>query len=147
MDEVDHDFENEVMGFDFNKNTNPENLQSPNEDLVKKNAQPEISHQILPNQQNNIIKNNENKEIKQFTIEKKSEAYESTVRQVNDSVKRLIDAKNIVSGISSFSQGSAFAELAAKLMESKLEKWCNEHLAELVEKIVSEEIRKIIPKE
>ena len=147
LDEADQDFENEVMGFDFNKNSNPENLQSSNEDLVKKNVQPQISHQILSDQQNNLMKNNEDKEIKQFEAEKKSEAYESTVRQVNDSVKRLIDAKNIVSGISSFSQGSAFGEIAAKLMESKLEKWCNEHLAELVEKIVSEEIKKIIPKE
>jgi len=32
-------------------------------------------------------------------------------------------------------------------MEPRLEKWLNENLPNLVEKIVREEIRKIIPKE
>ena len=73
--------------------------------------------------------------------------YDSTLRQVGDSVRKLIDAKNVVSGISTFSQGPAFVELATHLMEPKLEKWLNEHLPELVEKIVREEIKKIIPKD
>jgi cell pole-organizing protein PopZ len=38
-------------------------------------------------------------------------------------------------------------ELATHLMEPKLEKWLNEHLPELVEQIVREEIKKIIPKD
>lgn len=42
---------------------------------------------------------------------------------------------------------SAFSELAVQLMEPKLEKWLNDHLANLVEEIVREEIKKIIPKD
>jgi cell pole-organizing protein PopZ len=81
--------------------------------------------------------------------EKKSDKLVSdiTLHQTTESIKKLIDAKNMVSGISSFAQGSAFTELAANLMEPKLEKWLNEHLSELVEKIVREEIKKIISKE
>lgn len=70
-----------------------------------------------------------------------------TVAQSTESIKRLIDAKNVVAGISTFSQSSAFKELAVQLMEPKLEKWLNENLSEVVEGIVREEIKKIIPKD
>jgi cell pole-organizing protein PopZ len=79
--------------------------------------------------------------------EKSSVIYDSTVRQVNDSVKKLVDAKNVISGISNFSQSPAFSELAINLMEPKLEKWLNQNLPDLVEKIVREEIKKMIPKD
>ncbi len=72
---------------------------------------------------------------------------EDTIKQTSDSVKKLIDAKNIVSGISSFSQSPMLGELASQLLEPKLEKWLNANLSQLVEKIVREEIKKIIPKE
>jgi cell pole-organizing protein PopZ len=72
---------------------------------------------------------------------------DTTVKQVSDSVKKLIDAKNVVAGVSSFSQSPALAEIAAQLMEPKIDKWFNENLSELVEKIVREEIKKLIPKE
>lgn len=71
---------------------------------------------------------------------------EVTVKQTTDSVKKLIDAKNIISGVSSFSQSPVLAELATQLLEPKLEKWLNSNLPDLVEKIVREEIKKIIPK-
>ena len=70
---------------------------------------------------------------------------EVTVMRATESIKKLIDAKNVVAGISNFSQSSAFPELAIQLMEPKLERWLNENLSHLVEKIVREEIKKIIP--
>lgn len=66
---------------------------------------------------------------------------------ITDSIKKLVDAKNVVSGVTSFSKSEAFADIAAQLMEPRLEKWLNEHLPALVENIVREEIKKIIPKE
>jgi len=66
---------------------------------------------------------------------------------ITDSIKKLVDAKNVVSGVTSFSKSEAFGDIAAQLMEPRLEKWLNENLPNLVEKIVREEIRKIIPKE
>jgi len=72
---------------------------------------------------------------------------DNTIMQTSDSIRKLVDAKNVVAGISNFSQSPALAELATHLLEPKLEKWLNEHLGELVEKIVREEIKKIIPKE
>jgi len=72
---------------------------------------------------------------------------EDTLRQTSDSVKKLIDAKNMIGGISTFSQSPMLAELAVQLMEPKLEKWCTENLSQLVEKVVREEIKKLIPKE
>jgi cell pole-organizing protein PopZ len=66
---------------------------------------------------------------------------------VTDSIKKLVDAKNVVSGVTSFSKSEAFGDIASQLMEPRLEKWLNENLPALVEKIVREEIKKIIPKE
>ncbi len=74
---------------------------------------------------------------------------EKTLQQTTSSIKKLIDANNVVHGMKSFSNpnSSAFSELAVQLMEPKLEKWLNDHLANLVEEIVREEIKKIIPKD
>lgn len=72
---------------------------------------------------------------------------ESTVLQVQDSMKKLLDAKNVVAGVSNFAQSPALAELAAQLLEPKIDKWFNDNLPQLVEKIVREEIKKLIPKE
>lgn len=73
--------------------------------------------------------------------------HDATIVQTTESVKRLIDAKNIVSGITALSQSPTLQELAIQLMEPKLERWLNDNLPQVVEKIVREEIKKIIPKE
>lgn len=96
-----------------------------------------------PNQQNKILPFD-------MTTSDKSDSRilnEKTIMQTSDSIRKLVDAKNVMSGISNFSQSPALVELATHLLEPKLEKWLNEHLGELVEKIVREEIKKIIPKE
>jgi cell pole-organizing protein PopZ len=69
---------------------------------------------------------------------------ESTVKQTTDSVKKLLDARNVVSGIANFSQSPVLAELAMQMLEPKLEKWLNENLSQMVETIVREEIKKIV---
>ncbi|MBM5782293.1 MAG: DUF2497 domain-containing protein [Pelagibacterales bacterium] len=69
-----------------------------------------------------------------------------TLHQTTESIRKLMDASNVVSGIKTFSQQTSFNEIALQLMEPKLEKWLNENLPELVEKIVREEISRIIPK-
>ncbi len=85
-------------------------------------------------------------EVVSAPVVQKNLLSETTMKQTTDSVKKLLDAKNVVSGISSFSQSPVLAELATQLLEPKLERWLNDHLAELVEKVVREEIKKIIPK-
>ena len=74
---------------------------------------------------------------------------EETLQQTTSSIRKLIDANNVLHGMKSFSNpnSSAFSELAVQLMEPKLEKWLNDHLANLVEEIVREEIKKIIPRD
>lgn len=67
--------------------------------------------------------------------------------KTNSSIQKLIETKNMMAGINNFMQSPYPAQIALQLMEPKLEKWLNENLANLVEKIVSEEIKKIIPKE
>jgi len=72
---------------------------------------------------------------------------DKSVSSIAESIKKLVDAKNVVSGVTSFSQSEAFSDIAKQLMEPKLEAWLNENLPSLVEKIVREEIKKIIPKD
>ncbi len=83
----------------------------------------------------------------QDQFQKRAILNEDTIRQTSDSVKKLIDAKNMVAGIKGFSQSPVLAEIAIQLLEPKLEKWLNENLAYIVEDIVREEIKNIIPKE
>jgi hypothetical protein len=138
-DEIDLEFEKEIMGLkpaplpeksveDFISNTEP--------------FQPQVAQQNYDSQSQVSVMNSP-----KGTNNMGNGIYDSTLRQVGDSVRKLVDAKNVVSGISTFSQGPAFVELATHLMEPKLEKWLNEHLPDLVEQIVREEIKKIIPKD
>lgn len=143
-DEIDLEFEKEIMGLKpevVRKDENPFKADEPifQQPIVPQSPAP-IQNNTAPMNQSGLMVNSENRGPAKII-------YDSTLRQTSDSIKKLLDAKNVVSGISSFSQGSAFAELAMHLMEPKMEKWLNEHLPDLVEKIVREEIKKIIPKE
>lgn len=69
---------------------------------------------------------------------------EETITQTSLSIKKLIDAKNSLGKVSQLLQDKALTDIATTMMEPKLEKWLNENLAELVEKIVKEEIARIV---
>lgn len=154
-DEIDLEFEKEIMGLKpevTDKNTKQESaekifeqpivqqtelpkqeIELPKQEIIKQNFSAVFSVQnSSPNVQNNPQNNGAISDV--------------TVAKATDSIKKLIDAKNVVNGISAFSQSPAFAEIAVQLMEPKLEKWLNDNLPELVENIVREEIKKIIPK-
>ncbi|MES2961965.1 MAG: DUF2497 domain-containing protein [Pseudomonadota bacterium] len=134
-DEIDLEFEKEIMGL------KPASL-------PEKSVEDFMSNPAQPMQQNYASQSQVSVMNPPIGSNNKSNGiYDSTLRQVGDSVRKLVDAKNVVSGISTFSQGPAFVELATHLMEPKLEKWLNEHLPDLVEQIVREEIKKIIPKD
>lgn len=66
--------------------------------------------------------------------------------QTSDSLKKLLEAKNTVSTVASFAKSDNLNEIALQLLEPRLEKWLNENLPALVDKIVREEINKIMPK-
>jgi cell pole-organizing protein PopZ len=143
-EEIDREFEKEIMGFKPKQPDEapqdkpaqaPETLPQTVEDFLEKGAD-EKSQTGQPNAQAALDQ-----------LKKDGLINESTAAQASDSIKRLIDAQNVVGGITQFSQSSAFAELATQIMEPKLEKWLNENLPQMVEKIVREEIRKLIPKE
>lgn len=110
----------------------------------------EMPKVLLENDNMSLMQENiqtQNKvEVASTSVDQKNLLSEATIKQTTDSVKKLLEAKNVVSGISSFSQSPVLAELATQLLEPKLERWLNDHLAELVEKVVREEIKKIIPK-
>lgn len=73
--------------------------------------------------------------------------YENTVQSTQSSIKRLMNAHNAVSNVSGFSKDDkALSDLAMHIMEPKIENWLNQNLPALVEEIVREEIKKILPK-
>jgi hypothetical protein len=72
---------------------------------------------------------------------------DDVIMQSSNSIQKLLDAKSMMTGISNFMKTPYPIEIAVQLMEPKLEKWMNENLAQIVEKIVKEEISKIIPKQ
>ncbi len=76
----------------------------------------------------------------------KSLLKQESLQKASESMKKLFDAKNTVSSINSFTKSENMSEIALQLLEPRLEKWLNENLPEIVERIVREEIGKIMPK-
>jgi cell pole-organizing protein PopZ len=71
---------------------------------------------------------------------------EEAVFQASNSMKKLMEAKNLVNNVGNFARDETLTKIAVSLMEPKLEKWLNDNLPTLVENIVREEIEKIVPK-
>ncbi len=135
-------FENELI-----KNS----MQAIKEELtsIKKNTK---IHEDELNDYRNQIQSTDNFEENIETnpkLEKISHSliHEETIYQSTNSIKKLIEAKDIVKKINeSFGNNELLNKIAINLMEPKLEKWLNENLPNLVEEIVRKEIEKIIPK-
>lgn len=73
--------------------------------------------------------------------------HQETIYQANESIKKLIEAKNMIKSVNNYAQNDILNKIAISLMEPKLEKWLNDNLPSMVEEIVRQEIDKIIPKD
>ena len=149
---IEDELEKELMGFNAsNKNsapaipdlesdkTDPEILPSSANESAQEfedGLSAENSHQTA------IVESMDNSQNSNRNI-----LSEDTIKQATNSVKKLVDAKNVVAGISNFSQSPALKDLASDMLEPRLERWLNENLANLVEDVVREEIKKILPQE
>lgn len=103
-----------------------------------------ISQQV--SQSNISIMPSENRQ--EITPDQVKILHGETVHQTTQSIKKLMDASNTIASVKNLSKNNdILSELAIQLMEPKLEKWLNENLAPIVERIVQEEIKKIVPKE
>jgi cell pole-organizing protein PopZ len=140
-DEVDLEFEKEFMGFEVKKD---------------KLAQPPMHANVAPENfaRQNVVQNMQREMPRQFqdhaiSYQERPAGIinEETMVKTTESVKKLIDAKNMMNSVGNFTQNPMLSELALQLMEPKLEKWFHENLPQMVERIVAEEIRKIIPKQ
>jgi len=148
-DGMDFDFESELMGDGIASSSSastvaPDTNQSA---VVQEQVQAPQKIEVIPTQKSAQVNNNINLIVDPSEMKAMRVLSEDTVKQVSDSVKRLVDAKNVVSGVANFSQSPALGEIAAQLMEPKIDKWFNDNLPDLVERIVREEIKKLIPKE
>ena len=137
---------------DFHDDINEETHEAPiaknNHDLSKENDE---LNKILA-AQDEKYKELKNKENQSFDVKNNDEVdadpikNEGLAQKVSESIKNLVEAKNMVNKVENFAKNDVLSEVAAELMKPRLEKWMNENLPELVEKIVREEIKKIIAK-
>ena len=142
-----------------------ETLKMPVEDLNKITQQnnfqflkPEIINQEIPMEKNAKLNEFNNSKDSTSSIENVDQnnmilekinynlIREETVYQASNSMKKLMEAKNLVNNIGNFARDETLTKIAVNLMEPKLEKWLNDNLPLLVENIVREEIEKIVPK-
>ena len=77
---------------------------------------------------------------------------ESVAKQTKDSIKELIHSipkkqQFLQSPSPAFKSGETIEDMVLAILTPKLEQWVNENLPEMVEKIVREEIKKLIPQE
>ena len=120
---------------DLNKINYPQNFEknfSQKEFFVEKD---------LKLNEENINKNNAILEKINYNL-----IHEETIYQASNSMKKLMEAKNLVNNIGNFARDETLTKIAINLMEPKLEKWLNDNLPLMVENIVREEIEKIVPK-
>ena len=124
-----------VESVDLNKINYPQNFEknfSQKEFFVEKD---------LKLNEENIDKNNAVLEKINYNL-----IHEETIYQASNSMKKLMEAKNLVNNIGNFARDETLTKIAINLMEPKLEKWLNDNLPSMVENIVREEIEKIVPK-
>jgi cell pole-organizing protein PopZ len=129
----------------------PKNIDEDNVKTNKINEEILLDKNINNIQQNNsknIELNIENNDADKVVLEKINYNLikEEAVYQASNSMRKLMEAKNLVNNVGKFSQDETLTKIAMNLMEPKLEKWLNENLPLLVENIVREEIQKIVPK-
>jgi len=120
---------------DLNKINYPQNFEknfSQKEFFVEKD---------LKLNEENIDKNNAVLEKISYNL-----IHEETIYQASNSMKKLMEAKNLVNNIGNFARDETLTKIAINLMEPKLEKWLNDNLPSMVENIIREEIEKIVPK-
>ncbi len=129
----------------------PKNIDEDNVKINKINEDSLFEKNINNVQQNNsknLELNIENNDADKVVLEKINYNLikEEVVYQASNSMRKLMEAKNLVNNVGKFSQDETLTKIAMNLMEPKLEKWLNENLPLLVENIVREEIQKIVPK-
>lgn len=118
-------------------------LNTSNQHIVDHNSDMhQEADQQLDHNQNNLQNTNLNYQP-QFS---KPLVNEDVIIQSATSVQQLLNAKTLMSGINNFMQSPYPLEIAIQLMEPKLEQWLNENLSQIVEKVVRDEIKRIMPK-
>lgn len=124
-------------------NINPNNIQ---QNQSSSNQDPTI----VQNQIEDIAETKKSDEIKKsinFERINYNLIREETAYQANNSIKKLVEAKQMIKSVNNFAHNDILNKIAISLMEPKLEKWLNENLPDMVEGIVREEIEKIVSKE
>jgi cell pole-organizing protein PopZ len=133
--------ENSLLNNSNNNQVNTENSKNNTKNLMENfNDEPSNNSSNVNNKieinSSNIIEKIDHKLI-----------HQETIYQANDSIKKLIEAKNMIKNVNNFAQNETLSKIAISLMEPKLEKWLNENLPNMVENIVRQEIDKIMPKD
>jgi len=90
--------------------------------------------------------NRESSQVNYQTLQNNSLLKEEVIYQANNSLRKLAEAKNLVTQINNFADDEILVKIAMNIMEPKLEKWLNDNLPNLVEDIVRKEIEKIVPR-
>ena len=70
---------------------------------------------------------------------------QEVIDSASQSINKLITASNIAKSMEEMANQVDIEKIAIEAMMPKIEEWLNNNLSELVEKIVREEISKIIP--
>ena len=136
--------EEKIADNNFSKTQSPniENYQGYEEEKQSPNNQNFNDKEVLKTNEEIVEKNNLTLEKINYNL-----IHEETIYQATNSMKKLMEAKNLVNNIGNFARDETLTKIAVNLMEPKLEKWLNENLPLMVENIVRKEIEKIVPKD
>jgi len=130
---------------------NEEDLNTEEEDSMEENENEENSIEEESEEDFDLKdKEGEQTEIAEIVENEKYENRQSLLKQevmdsASQSINKLITASNIAKSMEEMANQVDIEKIAIEAMMPKIEEWLNNNLSELVEKIVREEISKIIP--
>ena len=153
-DDLDLDLDNSSS----EEESTPENedeLQLDEEESEEEPTEEDENEEHLSEENNEEDLNVEDDEDEQTTTAEivESERYENkqsllkqeVIDSASQSINKLITASNIAKSMEEMANQVDIEKIAIEAMMPKIEEWLNNNLSELVEKIVKEEISKIIP--
>ncbi len=154
-DKDDFDFENDLLEMEINKSKVENNLDSSKNSEKTETKNPTFENnqvnqsQIIENLKDQTIQESNKQLVQDHNSSPENVSLSKEVTsKVSQSIQKLMETKNSVVDsspvYSQYIQSSAFNELAIKLIEPKIERWLENNLPQIVEKLVQNEIKKMI---
>ena len=147
----------ETLDIPINQKDNLDDLdenKQEDSDIVEENEEGRDDLDDLDEEDEEILTSTQQEQNQQMGSNMKSNGLlsEGNINRARNSIKELINTipkpqQFLSSQSAAFRSGETIEDMVAGILEPKLDQWLNENLPMIVERVVKEEIKKLIPKD